>query len=215
MAKSLSLPAVTERERTLLATAELWSEEGYEGLTAERICDRAGIERTTFASEFGNVKAVAQAALEAPIKTVVSLVAAEYALDRSEPESCAFGIVAILEFMAANPAFAYVLYIGRREAVPSGVTLSSRPAHRFIVAMLERLRESSGLAGQPMAAGSGALGSPEAVLRREVLAGRSKRLPFLAADVIYGATVPFVGQVEALRLGRRAEERVTSRFARH
>lgn len=176
-------------------------------MTAEKICDRAGIDATTFESDFGNVRVVAQATLEAPIQAVVSLVAAEYALDRSEPESCAFGILAILEFMAANPAFAYVLYIGRREAVPSGVTLSSRPAHRFIVAMLERLRESSGLTGQPMTAGSGALGSPEAVLRREVLAGHAKRLPSLTADVVYAATVPFVGQVEALRLGRRAAER--------
>ena len=195
----------------LLAVAELWAEAGYEELSIEAVCGRAGVDAETFRSIFPDLEAAAEATLEAPIGMVVGLVAEQYTQDRSEPESCAMGIAAILELMAANPAFAHVIYIGRRQAVPPGASSAARSAQRLIVAMLERLRESSGIGGQPLTAGAGALGAPEAVIRREVLAGRLQRLPSLAFDVVYAATVPFVGQAEALRLARLGRERIESR----
>ena len=202
-----ALPAVSERERMMLATAELWSEVGYEGLSVEGICERAEIAVETFTAEFGEVRGAARATLEATFAAVVGLVAEKYGSDRSEPESCALGIVAILEFMAANPAYAYVIYIGRRQRVPAELRELSKNAQRFIVAMLDRLRESSASYGQPPMAGAGALGGPEAVIRREILAGRTELLGTLAADVVYGALVPFVGQTEALRLARLGGDR--------
>lgn len=199
-----ALPAVSERERALLATAELWAEVGYPGLTVEGICARAGIDAENFAAEFRDLEAAAQATFEVPIGGVVELVAEQFAPDRSEPESCAMGIVAILELMAANPAFAYVTYFGRRQPVPPSIVTVAQTAQSFVAAMMERLRESSGLGQQPAVAGIGALGAPEALIRREILAGRTEHLPSLAPQVIYGATVPFVGQEEALRLARRS-----------
>ncbi len=204
MGSSRALPAESERERALLATAELWSEAGYGGLSAAAISERAGIEAGTFASLFANLEAAAQATFEAPIGAVVGLVAEQFAPDRSEPESCMRGIVAILEVMAANPAFAFVVYLGRRQAVPEAVRASAKTGHGFIVAMLERLRDSSAVTGQPLGAGVGALGAAEILLRREVLAGRADRLTALAPTVVYAAISPFVGQEEGLRLARES-----------
>jgi AcrR family transcriptional regulator len=192
----------SRRKRALRATAELWGEVGYEGLSAEAICAQAGIGAEAFAAEFPNVEGAAQASLEIAFAAVVRLVGAEFAPDRSEPESCALGIVAILEFMAANPAYAYVLYIGRRHRVSPELKETSRAAQRFIAAMLDRLRESSNSDGQPRPTALGALGGPEAVIRREILAGRTTQLRSLAPALIYGGLVPFVGQEEALRLAR-------------
>lgn len=201
MAPSLVLPAETVRERVLLATAEHWAEVGYEGLDVESICRRAGVERDDLGAELPDRESLARAALEVPVGAVVDLVAEQYGPDRSEPESCALGIVAILQVMSANPAYAFVLYIGNRQAVKSQrVATVSRTAHQLMVAMLERLGEGSDVGRPPLTAGVGALGAAEIALRREVVAGRFERLPQLAGDVVYAAITPFVGQEEGLRL---------------
>jgi AcrR family transcriptional regulator len=208
MASGWVLAAESERERLLLATAELWREVGYEGLTAESIGARAGVKAEAFASIFADVGAAARAAIETPIAVMVSLVGEQFAPDRSEPESCMMGIVAILNLMAANPAYAFVVYVGRKQrGVPADVNGVAVTTGGFMVAMLERLRDSSSVTVQPVGAGLGALGAAEAVVRREVVAGRAERLLAVAPSVVYGAIVPFVGQDEAVRLARLAEAR--------
>jgi AcrR family transcriptional regulator len=197
------LPAVGERDRILLATAEIWSEGGYEALNVDAIAGRAGIDEETFGSMFPDLEAAARATLEAPIAVMVSLVGEQFAPDRPEPESCMRGIVAILSLMAANPAYAYVVYVGRKVGpVPTAVNGVAWTGGRFMAAMLDRLRQSSGFGGQPVATAIGALGAAEAVVRREVVAGRADRLLAVAPSVVYGATAPFVGQQEGLRLAR-------------
>lgn len=204
MGSAWVLPASTERERALLATAELWGEHGYEGLAVASICERAGIDVKAFEDLFDDVEAAAAAAIEVPLAAVVSVVSDNYAPDRSEAESYALAIAAILRVMAANPAYTYLVYIAGRQMAPPPVHALYDTGHRFLVAMLERLWDSSPLSGKPALAGLAALGSAEAVVRREIVAGRYERLPLLAPALAYAATVPFVGQREAQRLARLA-----------
>lgn len=207
MDASWVLPAESDRERALLATAEIWDEEGYEGLSGAAISARAGIEVASFEAIFPDLETVVRATLEVPIAAMVGLVGAQFSPDRSEPESCMMGIVAILKLMAANPAYAYVVYVGRRVgSVPIEINAVAKTTGGFMVAMLERLRESSSVSVQPVGSGIGALGAAEAVVRREVLAGRADRLLDVAPAVVYGATAPFVGQKEGVRLARLSEE---------
>jgi AcrR family transcriptional regulator len=204
MGSAWALPAVSERERALLATAELWCERGFEGLSVEAICARAEIDAKTFESLFKNVEAAAVATIEVPLGAVVSTVADNYSPDRSEAESYALAVEAILEVMAANPAYAFVTYIARRQRAPAGVLSVFESGHQFLIAMLDRLWESSALSDQPARAGQGALGGPEAIVRREIAAGRIEQLPALGPDMVYSAAVPFLGQAEALRLAKQA-----------
>lgn len=208
MPTSRVIPAETERQRALLATAELWNERGYGGLSVEAICDRAGIEAERFEAMFGSVEAAASAAFEVPLTAVVGIVGDLYSPDRSEAESYAVAIVGILELMAANPAYAFLAYLAGRQEAPSRVHEIYKSGLRLLVAMLERLWAHSALPEQPMRAGQGALGAAEAVVRREILAGRHKRLPALAPDFIYGAITPFLGQAEGLRLAELGRQHV-------
>jgi len=207
MAPSLALPAETARERVLLATAELWAEVGFERLDVESICRRAGIAADRLGPDLSTRESLARAAFEVPVTAAVEVVAAQYGPDRSEAESCTKGIVGLLQLMAANPAYAFVLYIGRRQAAMSlGVTTVSRNAHQLMVAMLERLGEGSDLGSPPLTAAAGALGAAEAVIRREITAGRCERITRLAPDFVYGAITPFLGQAEGLRLAALSRE---------
>lgn len=209
MAPSLALPAETARERVLLATAEHWAEVGFERLDVESICRRAGVTPGQLGPDIPDRDSLARATFEVPVAAVVDIVVAQYGPDRSEAESCAMGIVAILQLMAANPGYAFVLYVGRRQAaVPVEVTTVSRTAHQLVVAMLERLGEGSDIGRPPLTAAAGALGAAEAVIRREIYTGHCERLPYLAPDIVYGAITPFLGQKEALRLAALSQQRV-------
>lgn len=204
MSSGWALPAVSAREWVLLATAEIWSERGYDGLSTEAICSRAKIDAAAFEAMFADVEAAAEATHEVPLSAVVRIVAGSFSPDCSEAESYAAAIVGILELMAANPAYTFVSFIGGRQNAPAGVQSVYESGHRFLVALLERLWEASGLKDQPGNAALAALGGAEAVVRRELLAGRHQRLPSLAPDFVYIATVPFLGQERALRLARSA-----------
>ncbi len=72
--------------------------------------------------------------------------------------------------------------------------------------MIERLWRYSELDVQPRHAASAALGGAEAVVRAEIVAGRGSELPALLPGLVYGATVPFLGQEEAMRLARQGRE---------
>jgi len=184
----------------VLALVELWAENGYAGLSVTEIAARAGMSRERFEGLFDSVEAAAVTANEAPLAAVVEIVADLYSADRSEAESYAVAVVGILRLMTANPAYCYLTFIGGRQMAPSRVHEVFESGHQFLVAMLERLWAASPLSDQPARVGVAALGAAEAVVRREIVAGRYEALPALAPDLVYGSMVPFLGQAEAMRL---------------
>jgi AcrR family transcriptional regulator len=200
----------SERDRVLRATIELCSEQGYEETTAEQIARRAGIPIDTFRDLFpGEKEACLLAAERALLSEVVAIVSSAYDPDRPEMESAIHGVKAVLEMMAAHPSLAALGYIAARQMGPRSVYDAYEAALQVFAAMLERGTEyGCGDALASASAARGAMGAAEAVIRREIIAGRTEQLPRLLPDLIYGATVPFAGQAEALRLHARARELV-------
>ena len=191
----------------MVACAELCAERGYAEMSAAQIAARAGLSVDEFDTIFkGGKEECMVAVVDTILSGVVSDVSSNYSADRSERESYLLAIHAILKSMAATPSFAYVTYIGSRQLGSEKVTKVHEAGIRVLVMMLERLWEHSGADVQPARAARGALGGPEAVVRRELTAGRVERLPALLPDFVYAATVPFLGQEEALWLARRARE---------
>jgi AcrR family transcriptional regulator len=194
----------SERERLLGAMAELSAQRGFEEITVAEIVARAGSSERSFEKLFGDREGCLIAVENALLGEVVSVVGGAYSADRSEWDSGLLGIKAILELMAANPSFAFVAYIGARHLAPPAVAEIYRTGEQMLAAMIERLWEYSELDLQPRCAARAALGGCEAVVRAEVARGRAERLPRLLPDLVYAATVPFLGQEEAMRLARRA-----------
>src|SRR5262249_51175604 len=92
-----------------------------------------------------------------------------------------------------------------RQMAPPRMSEGLRTGARMLGAMLERLREEGG--GElPPGGGMAALGGAEAVVRRELVAGRAGELPRLLPGVVYAAAGPSLGQEEALRMTRQAHE---------
>jgi hypothetical protein len=82
---------------------------------------------------------------------------------------------------------------------------------QMLGAMLERGWEYSDSECQPATAALGVLGGAQALVRRELAAGRAAALPEILPDCVYAATVPFLGQAESLRLARQAADLLRER----
>jgi hypothetical protein len=72
--------------------------------------------------------------------------------------------------------------------------------------MLDRLRQYAQTTSQPGRTAAAAIGGAEAVIRRELVDGRSERLPALLPDLIYAATVLYLGTEVAVTLVGKGRE---------
>lgn len=197
------------RDRLLAAAAALCAERGYEEIGEEEIAERADVPIEVFGELFPGGKEECLAAAEnANLVEVVAAVSRTYSPDRSEWENVIFGVREILGLMAANPDFAYLGYVFSRQMAPGEVREINETGHRMLEAMLQRGWDYSRSPHQPACAALGVLGGAQALVRRELAEGRATRLPLLLPDCVYIATVPFLGQKEALRLARDAQSLV-------
>jgi AcrR family transcriptional regulator len=198
--------APSERERIMRAMAELCAERGFQQTTLRALAERAAVSEQRIARLFGGLDDCMLGAFNATSSQMLVEVLAAYDPDLSEWDSGLLGIKAILEMMAANPDFAYMSYMGARQMGTLAVHDAYKAGAQMLTMMMERLWEYSELDVQPRHAARAALGGCEAVMRREMVAGRGEQLPRVLPDFVYAATVPFLGQEEGLRLARRGRE---------
>jgi AcrR family transcriptional regulator len=205
-APSASAPP-SERDRLVEAMAASCASRGYLETSVEELCAEAGVARAAFGRHFESKEECALAAVEAILAAGMAAVAGAYSPDSSEWESALQALRALLELFAARPALASLAFTDSRQAMPAKPLERYKSGFAILTAMLDRLREDSeggGLA--PSIGARAAIGGGEAVVRREIAAGRGDQLPRVLPDLVYGGTVPFLGQEEALRLARRGRE---------
>jgi hypothetical protein len=196
-----------ERSRLMEALIELCSERGIGELGPKDVVARSGVPVAVFEKNFGKHEPMPACMLAAENKIigdVLSEVGGSYSADRSEWDSGILGMKAILEYMAADPKAAYFGYITVRITDVVEVDEAQESARLVLAAMIDRLRETQPNGRQPPGTARAALGGADMLVRREVAAGRAERLPEMLPDLVYGVTVPFLGQEGALRLERRA-----------
>ena len=91
----------------------------------------------------------------------------------------------------------------RRKMAPAADCKSEAARFTRERALVRNRAGSRSRKARPAGPPSASLGAAEAVVRREVVAGRAEEFPRLLP---YGATVAFLGQAEALRVSRRERE---------
>jgi AcrR family transcriptional regulator len=196
-----ALLAGSDRDRILQAMADCCAEGGYAETTVESVLQRAGVEPGSFASHFGGKEDCALAALNKIVSETLAALSmtrsdGEDAIGRRRSEGRAF-----LELMASRPAFAKLAFVDSRQCGTRRMHDAYESAARVLALMIEG---ADGTEGGSTTTALAALGSAEAVIRRELAAGRTGRLPQLLPDFVYAVLVPFVGQGEALRQAKVA-----------
>jgi hypothetical protein len=127
-----------------------------------------------------------------------------YSADRSERENALVALRGLLELFAARPAFSYLAFTGSRQTLPSSAAALYGSGFAVLTSMLDRLRGELPGMEPPSTAARAAIGGGEALVRNEIVADRTEDLPRILPDLVYAATVGFLGQCDPLRLARQA-----------
>ncbi len=197
--------APSERDRLVAAMAAVCAERGYEATSVEEVVARAGVTPRDFEQHFSDKADCGIAAVNQILAETTSVASTAYSPYSLEWKRILRGVRALLELLAARPSFARLACIEARQAMPPEAYELYGSGIRVLAAMLDRLRAYAA-GGAPASATRGAVGGAEALIRRELLAGRAERLPELLPDIIYGALVPFLDQQEALLHAELARE---------
>lgn len=202
-----NLAPPSERDRLVAAMAASCAERGYSSTSVEEVIARAGVPRRSFEENFADKPACGIAATSQILAEITAAASAAYSSRYSEWEILLRGVRTSLELLAARPSAARLACIEARQAMPPEAYALYASTIRMLLAMLDRIRAyATSEAPRPPSATRGALGGGEALIRRELLAGRAERLPELLPDIIYGLLVPFLDQKEALRHAEMARE---------
>lgn len=196
-----------ERQALVEALVECCADRGYEETTVAEVLAVAGCSRAAFDREFRSKEECAVAAVETILTAGMATIVTSYSGDTSERESAIRTLKALLELFAERPALARLAFIDPRQSMPASARERYEAGFSILTAMLDRLRGDGADANQaPPTAARAAIGGGEALVRRELASGHAEDLPRRLPDLVYGATVPFLGQEEALRLVRLARE---------
>jgi AcrR family transcriptional regulator len=196
----------SNRDRLLRAVSEVCAERGYTGMTVAQVVERAGLSETDFDEIFSDLEECLEAAVNMVLAKALGEVSSSYAPDRNEWENGLHGLLGVLEMMAAHPSYAYLVYIAARQMTPPRIYKTYETGIGVFSSLVGRLWEYSELESQPQTAARAAVGSAEAVIRNAICQGRTEELPTVLPEFVYGLTVPFLGQTEALKLAAQARE---------
>lgn len=181
--------------------ADCCAEGGYAETTVERVLERAGVGQESFASHFASKEDCALAALNKIVSETLASVSMARSDDGGAVGRRKFEGQAFLELMAHRPSFATLAFVESRQCGTPRMHKAYESAARVLALMIERVGD---LEAASSPAARAALGSAEAVIRRELAVGHARRLPQLLPDFVYAVLVPFVGQAEALRQAKLA-----------
>jgi AcrR family transcriptional regulator len=190
--------AAARRERIIAATARLVASGGYATLTVDRIVASARVSRRAFYSCFRGKQDAFLAAQSLGLQSSIAAAAAEFSLAPSWPEGVWLAAEAMLSYMAANPDLAH-LGIAEQYAVGEPAVRRAEDSRLAYGLFLER-----GYIEFPHTAGirdicTEAIASAVfALIRRQVLRGRTAEMLAVLPQAAHVILAPFIGPGPAM-----------------
>jgi AcrR family transcriptional regulator len=202
--------ASNQRERIIVAVAEVCSTAGYAAMSVEDIVVASGVSRRTFYDNFQDKEDAFLAAYDEVASRLLLRVKTAYETNEGIVPRAREGLSALLGFLAAEPAFADMCVV---EALAAGpMVVARRNAN---------LRTLSDLIDQTAAAAMPADATPPSpiiaqalvggifeVVYSRVLAGRHDELPGLLPGLIFTLLLPYAGHDVATQVLKKERRRM-------
>jgi AcrR family transcriptional regulator len=193
-----------QRRRLLLAMVEVVSEHGFEGAGIARICKRASVSRRTFYEIFEDREGCLLAAFDQAIERIAGVLVPAFTGEGRWCERIRGALVALLEFLDAEPGVARMCIV---EALKAGPAVSERRARilTVLVGAVEQGRLEARRANEPPPlAGQGVVGGALWVVHARLLElssnGDSPRPLIELTGSLMGMIVhPYLGSEAARR----------------
>jgi AcrR family transcriptional regulator len=202
---SASRVAAVQRDRILTATCELSVTKGFVALTVADIVDVARVPRGVFYTHFRNKEDAFSAAQTAALQGSIGAAAAEFFVGESWPDRVWRAGAALLEYMARNPDLTYLGMIESYAVGEAAIRRQQDTRSAFAVFLEEGYRMTEWTERLPRLTSDAIGWAVFALVRREVVAGRTTELPWILPEVAYVITAPFIGPETAMKfVGERA-----------
>jgi AcrR family transcriptional regulator len=183
-----------QRERIFDAIAKLTASGGYPALSLEDIAAQAAISLQTFYSHFENKEEAFLATYEVGHTRAKAAVNRALAHQTDWVGGVRAGALALLEFLASEPALAHLSCVDILIAYPH-VARRVEEANAAYAELLDmELGEGAPSQAATPIVGEAIVGGVFELLHDYILRGRTRHLPELADHISYIALAPFIGR---------------------
>ncbi len=197
----------SQQDRIIDAMAQLCAEQGYLSLTISDVVGRARVSRATFYEFFRDKEACFLAGYDDILARFLSaIISSSRKISGPWPDQMREGMMALLSFIAAEPAFARMCMV---EVLAAGDAAIARyeSAIRLLANFVDQGRIYSDYGEEiPISMATAIVGGGASLLDGEIRGGRTESVPAVLPDILYMVLVPYLGQQEALRRAAEAEQ---------
>ena len=184
--------ARTQRDRLVDAMAHTVAVKGYVGTSLADVCAEAGVSTKAFYQHFADKEACFLATFELGVAVLWTNVVTAYRRPGRWPERMRGGLAALLDTLAAEPAFAALAVVEVLAAGPR-----ARQCRRDLLAGYLRFFDDAprGAAAVrvPRVAVEAVVAGVYGVIFEDVATGRAAELPGRLPELTYFMLVPFLG----------------------
>jgi AcrR family transcriptional regulator len=183
----------SQRERILDAVAQLSAEKGYANVTLEDIAERAAVSLQAFYEHFANKEDAFLVAYEVGHGKALAMVERVHDAASDWPHAVRAGTIALLEFLASEPAFAHMALVDALIATPRTAERASKGIVQYVELLAPGFDEAPEGSPPPAVTTEAIAGGIFELCLTYTVQGRVSDLTELAPWVIYFALAPFVG----------------------
>jgi AcrR family transcriptional regulator len=199
-----------QRERMLLATAELVAERGYQKTTIELIAKTARVALATFYEQFSSKEECFLAAFDESIAAAGEVFAELLDTERPWADQIAAGLEILLEMVVSEQPRAKLCIV---EAQAAGAEALAR-YQSMLELVAPKLREGRALNPRsdrlPEGLEVAIAGGLAWLLHQRLLADRADELKGLLPEMLQVTLTPYVGEAEAARAAEAAQARAAA-----
>jgi AcrR family transcriptional regulator len=199
-----------QRERMLLATAELVAERGYQKTTIELIAKTARVALVTFYEHFANKEECFLAAFDENVEAAKEVFAELLDTELAWPDQIAAGLEIFLEMVVAEQARAKLCIVESQAA--GGAALARYQG--LLESVAPKLREGRELnpraARLPEGLEPAIAGGLAWLVHQRLVSGQADGLMELLPEMLQVTLTPYVGEVEAARAAEAAQARAAA-----
>jgi AcrR family transcriptional regulator len=202
--------AQNQRERMLLATAELVAERGYQKTTIELIAKTARVALSTFYEQFSSKEECFLAAFDETIAAAAEVFEELLDPEQEWAEQISASIEIFLEMVVKEPARARLCIVEAQAA--GGAALARYQAMLEAVApTLREGREHNPRSSRlPDGLEVAIVGGLAWLVHQRLIAGRDEEIKALLPEMLQVTLTPYVGEVEASRAADAALARAAA-----
>lgn len=194
---NVELPGPGVRIDLMEAMLKVAVNEGYAGVSVDKVIAQAGVSREDFYAHFHDKQSCFLATYDFLLDHVVFSVAAAYESEDEWPDKVRAGVGALLDWFASEPRLSHLAIVGMAEAGPAAHRHYRQAVRRFIPLLAAGQEYTTIGYRLPSTTPRLALGSITEMLFDEIRAGRATRLSEMVPELTFAALAPYLGSKEA------------------